>query len=70
MLCSALYSVNKRAKNYRDKKREYKHYRYAKYDYAGQSEEKEKELYKLKSDLLTVLRPVCIHKEFIGYERV
>ena len=38
MLEAALYSVNKRAKNYRNKKREYSHYRYAQFDYAGSAE--------------------------------
>ena len=70
MLCDALFSVNKRAKNYRDQKRKYRSCGYDKYSYAEKSEEKEEELYKLKENLLTLLSPVCIHKEFLGYERV
>ena len=38
MLDAALYSVNKRAKNWRNKKREYKHNRY---DYYGNYEKAE-----------------------------
>lgn len=69
MLNQALYSVNKRAKNYRDKEREY--LKIARnpygggsmYDYAERAEEKKEEFYKLKDKLLTVLKPTCIHLE-------
>ena len=64
MLESALFSVNKRAKNYRDKKREYSHYRYARYDYSEQAENKMNEMYDKKDKLLSLIPPVCIHVEY------
>ncbi len=64
MLEAALYSVNKRAKNYRNKKREYSHYRYAQFDYAGSAEQRMNEMYAKKDLLLTLLPPVCIHIEY------
>ena len=64
MLNQCLYSVNKRAKNYRDRKKGY----YGDYQYYSM-EKKEKEFYKKKEKLLSLLNPVCIHKELIGYEK-
>lgn len=64
MLESALFSVNKRAKNFRDKRREYSHYRYATHDYAGIADAKMNEMYRKKDVLLTLLSPVCIHVEY------
>lgn len=64
MLESALFSVNKRAKNYRDKKREYSHYHYAMYDYSEQAENKMNEMYSKKDKLLSLIPPVCIHVEY------
>lgn len=56
MLNECLYSVNKRAKNYRDAKREcYGRYR-------DSNECKEKNFYHKKEKLLSVITPVCIHK--------
>ena len=75
MLIDSLYSVNKRAKNCRDKVREYSHYLrstpyvYDKYNYIDTYTEKKEAYYAEKEKLLTVLEPTCIHKEFIGYER-
>lgn len=69
MLGAAAYSVNKRAKNCRDKKREYKH-RYDMYHNAEQYEAKEQEYYRQKEILLDVVRPICIHCEHQGYERL
>ena len=64
MLNECLYSVNKRAKNYRDAKREcYGRYR-------DSNECKEKNFYHKKEKLLSVITPVCIHKSMVGYERV
>ncbi len=68
MLLDCLYSSNKRAKNWRDKEREYRHKR----DYYGNEEkarEQKDSYYKQKDIMLSILRPVCIHKEFLGYER-
>lgn len=68
MLDAALYSVNKRAKNCRDKKREYRgDWRY---NNDEKYEAKEKEYYGQKDRMLEVLRPICIHKEHLGFERV
>lgn len=63
MLNQCLYSVNKRAKNYRDEKRQY----YGKY--RDMAEGKEESFYKRKEKLLSILKPVCIHKSRVGYER-
>lgn len=76
ILLDCLYSSNKRAKNYRDKEREYRNYyrnnRYAydKYDNEEKMRNKKEEYYKQKGILLSVLNPICIHKEHIGYERI
>lgn len=69
MLEVALYSVNKRAKNWRDKKREYRHYWYDKYDNAGKAEANEHKMYALKEKMLGFIKPTCIHQEFGGYEK-
>lgn len=69
MLEAALYSVNKRAKNYRDAEHKAK-YQYGRYSkYANSSEWKKNEFYSKKDKLLNILEPICIHKEFAGYER-
>lgn len=69
MLEAALYSVNKRAKNYRDAEHKAK-YQYGRYSkYANSSEWKKNEFYSKKDKLLNILNPICIHKEFAGYER-
>lgn len=76
MLLDCLYSVNKRAKNYRDKARGYREYfRYNRYAYDKYGNEakctaKKEEYYRQKEKLLSVLQPTCIHKEFFGYERI
>lgn len=69
MLEAALYSVNKRAKNYRDAehKARYQYGRYSKY--ADSSEWEKNRFYSKKDKLLNILEPICIHKEFAGYER-
>ena len=64
MLEDSLYSVNKRAKNWRDKKREYKHLRYDKYHNYENAEANESEMYSKKQTLLSLLTPVRIHQEF------
>lgn len=69
MLEVALYSVNKRAKNWRDKKREYRHYWYDKYNNAGKAEVNEQKMYALKEKMLGFIKPTCIHQEFGGYEK-
>ena len=64
MLEACLFSVNKRAKNCRDKIREYRRNRYfTGYEYIEKYDEKKDEYYSMKDHLLTVLKPKCIHKE-------
>lgn len=64
MLCDVLYSYNKRAKNWRDKKRQYKH-SYATYSYVwfNNALENEQKYYSYKSEILSLLEPKCIHEE-------
>lgn len=75
MLIKCLYSSNKRAKNYRDKEREYRdkarynYYWYDKYNNIDKCESKKEEYYKQKEDMLSILKPTCIHKEFKYYEK-
>ena len=71
MLSNVLYSYSKRAKNYRDKIREYKRrlrrewYFYDVHDNIGKMEEKKENLYSKKSDLLNLSKDklICIHKQ-------
>lgn len=76
MLSDCLVSVNKRAKNHRDKEREIRWYRknrryfYDVYDSEEKAREKKEEYYEMKEELLAILDPVCIHKEFMGYKRI
>jgi hypothetical protein len=69
MLEAALDSVNKRAKNWRNRKQEYGRWHHAAHDYAARAAACETEMYQRKDFLLSVLEPACIHKEFHGYER-
>jgi hypothetical protein len=71
MMRDALYSVNKRAKNHRDREREYRH-AYGKYALRNEEKSREEKLamYGWKELLLSFLEPVCIHREFGGFERV
>lgn len=77
MLDTALFSLNKRAKNWRDVKRERKKEAYASASLFGfeiensieDAEKMEKEMYDKKMELLTIIPPVCIHKEFAGYSK-
>ena len=67
MLASAIYSVNKRAKNARDKEREYRREYRNRYDYYGNEErarERKEYYYKLKDSLLefATAKCTCIHK--------
>ena len=62
MLSDCLYSVNKRAKNYRDKGG-------GKYFFLPQTQEMHR-YYTYKEQLLAFLEPICIHRQYIGKERV
>lgn len=73
MLEECLYSVNKRAKNWRDNARYYEKNRRNRYYYsvdnAQVARENEEKYYAMKDKFLSLLKPKCIHKEFQGYER-
>ena len=75
MLSDCLYSSNKRAKNCRDREREYRdksrnnRYWHDVYNNEEKAREKKEEYYQQKEIMLSILKPVCIHREFIGYER-
>ena len=66
MLCDVLYSYNKRAKNWRDKKRQYKHsYSPNSLSWFNNALENEQKYYSYKSEILNLLKPTCIHEEVI-----
>lgn len=65
MFCDCLYSVNKRAKNFRDKAQSYRYNPYYRGDY--QTEDMDR-YYGYKDQFLSLLTPVCIHKQNVGYE--
>lgn len=77
MLGAALFSLNKRAKNYRDQKRKAKKSLYAQAKLFGfdnpdgldESEKMEKDMYRKKETLLQVVEPICIHQEIAGYKK-
>lgn len=75
MLSDCLYSSNKRAKNWRDKEKEYrdksKNNRYwcDTYNSEEKAREKKEEYYRQNEIMLSILNPVCIHRECVGYER-
>lgn len=69
MLSDCLFSVNKRAKNCRDKEREYREkyrnnrFAYDKYDSEEKYRRKKQEYYQQKEFLLSIISPTCIHCE-------
>ena len=69
MLGVCLYSVNKRAKNCRDKEREYRNigrynsYWYDKYGNIENYRLKKETYYKMKGKMLSIVKPDCIHTE-------
>lgn len=75
MLSECLYSSNKRAKNWRDKEREYRdksrnnRYWYDVHNNEEKAREQKEEYYQQKEIMLSILKPVCIHRECVGYER-
>jgi len=73
MLCDVLYSYNKRAKNWRDKKREYKKsYSSNSYVWINDARENEHKYYGYKIEILNLLEPECIHEEILenDYETI
>lgn len=68
IIAECIYSVNKRAKNYRDKIEDYKQagfYKYKENNIENAKEQKEK-YYRMKEDLLLNFRPKLIHKRYVG----
>ena len=68
IIAECIYSVNKRAKNYRDKIEDYKQARFYKYkenNIENAKEQKEK-YYSMKEDLLLNFSPKSIHKQYVG----
>jgi hypothetical protein len=73
MLCDVLYSYNKRAKNWRDKKRQYKNsYSINSYAWFNNALENEQKYYGYKTEILNLLKPECIHEEILenDYESI
>ena len=71
IIAECIYSVNKRAKNYRDKIEDYKQagsYRYKENNIENAKEQKEK-YYSMKEDLLLNFSPKLIHKQYAGEKR-
>lgn len=63
MLADCLFSVNKRAKNCRDKESNYRGFRN---DYYGNEEkyrQQKEKYYEQKEKMLALLKPTCIHRE-------
>ena len=68
IIAECIYSVNKRAKNYRDKIKDYKQggfYKYKEDNIENAKEQKEK-YYSMKEDLLLNFSPKLIHKKYDG----
>lgn len=70
ILAEVLYSINKRAKNWRDKKRELKEYEdagrwgdFKRQSWFDNAKEKEEEYYEMKFDILELIDAKCIHKD-------
>lgn len=71
IIAECIYSVNKRAKNYRDKIKEYKNGRFHQHLESNieKAEEEMGKYYQLKEEFLKVSTPTLIHKQFIGEEK-
>ena len=71
MIAGCIYSVNKRAKNYRDKIRKFKHDRYNPYTERNieNAEGEMEKYYTMKEELLTVFEPSLIHQQYVGEEK-
>ena len=71
IIAECIYSVNKRAKNYRDKIKDYNQagfYKYKENNIENAKEQKEK-YYSMKDDLLLNFSPKLIHKKYDGEKR-
>lgn len=65
MLLDCLYSSNKRAKNWRDREREYRNRCYDKYHNEEKARGEKEYYYSQKETMLSIIKPVCIHRENI-----
>lgn len=63
MLAECLFSVNKRAKNCRDKEATYRCRKYDNYNNEQKYRNEKEKYYNQKEVLLTLLQPTCIHVE-------
>ena len=71
IIAECIYSVNKRAKNYRDKIKDYNQagfYKYKENNIENAKEQKEK-YYSMKDDLLLNFSPKLVHKQYVGEKR-
>lgn len=71
IIAECIYSVNKRAKNYRDKMEDYKQagfYKYKENSIENAKEQKEK-YYSMKENLLLNFSPKLIHKQYAGEKK-
>ena len=68
MIAECIYSVNKRAKNHRDKIRKYKDDRYNRYTVRNieNAEDEMEKYYTMKEEMLTVFEPSLIHEQYVG----
>ena len=68
IIAECIYSVNKRAKNYRDKIKDYKQARFYKYkeNNIENAKEQQEKYYSMKDDLLLNFSPKFIHKKHDG----
>ena len=71
MIAECIYSVNNRAKNYRDKIRKYKADGYNLYTERNieNAEGEMEKYYTTKEELLTVFEPSLIHRQYVGEEK-
>ena len=68
MLAECIYSVNKRAKNHRDRIRKYKDDHYNQYTARNieNAEDEMEKYYTMKEEMLTVFEPSLIHQQYVG----
>ena len=71
IIAECIYSVNKRAKNYRDKIKEYKNGSFHQHLESNieKAEEEMGKYYQLKEEFLKVFTPNLLHKQFIGEKK-
>ena len=71
IIAECIYSVKKRAKNYRDKIKEYKNGSFHQHLESNieKAEEEMGKYYQLKEEFLKVFTPTLFHKQFIGEEK-